>query len=186
MGHKRDDILEATLNLVSENGFHGTPMSKIAKDAGVSAGIIYHYFENKEDLIDELYKKLKIELAQAMMDGYSEDLPLHERFCRIWRNTIRYYIAHPKETAFMEQYANSPYMKPETEAASMKFFEPILAFMEYAKQQGVVKDMPDEMIAAFTLETAILLAKKHASGRLEMDETTIALAVDASWDAIKR
>jgi AcrR family transcriptional regulator len=106
MSDKRDAILKATLSLVSENGFHGTPMSRIAKEAGVSAGIIYHYFDNKEDLIDELYKKLKIDLAQAMMDGYSEDLPLHERFCRIWRNTIRYYLVHPQETAFMEQYAN--------------------------------------------------------------------------------
>jgi len=186
MGDKRDAILKATLSLVSENGFHGTPMSKIAAEAGVSAGIIYHYFENKEDLIDELYKKLKIDLAQAMMDDYLEDLPLHERFRRIWRNTIRYYMVHPQETAFMEQYANSPYMKPEAEAAAMEYFEPVLAFMEYARQQGVVKDMSDEMMAAFTLETAILLAKKHTSGRLVMDETAIELAVDASWDAIKR
>jgi AcrR family transcriptional regulator len=186
MSDKRDAILRATLQLVSENGFHGTPMSKIAEEAGVSAGIIYHYFENKEDLIDELYRELKIDLAQSMMDGYSENLPLHERFRRIWRNTIRYYIDHPRETAFMEQYANSPYMKPEAEAATVQYFKPILEFMEYARQQGVVKDMSDEMMAAFTLETAILLAKKHTNGRLLMDETAIELAVDASWDAIKR
>jgi len=186
MSDKRDAILKATLSLVSENGFHGTPMSRIAKEAGVSAGIIYHYFDNKEDLIDELYKKLKIDLAQAMMDGYSEDLPLHERFCRIWRNTIRYYLVHPQETAFMEQYANSPYVKPEIEAASLEYFKPILDFMEYARQQGVVKNMSDEMMAAFTLETAIVLAKKHTSGRLMMDEAAIELAVDVSWDAIKR
>jgi AcrR family transcriptional regulator len=32
MSAKRDAILKATLNLVSENGFHGTPMSRIAKE----------------------------------------------------------------------------------------------------------------------------------------------------------
>lgn len=37
---KRQAILEATLRLISENGFHGTAMSKVAKEAGVSAGII--------------------------------------------------------------------------------------------------------------------------------------------------
>jgi hypothetical protein len=58
--------------------------------------------------------------------------------------------------------------------------------MEYARQQGVVKNMSDEMMAAFTLETAIVLAKKHTSGRLMMDEAAIELAVDVSWDAIKR
>ena len=51
---KRRAILDATLRLVSKNGFHGTAMSKLAREAGVSAGIIYHYFEGKDHLIDEL------------------------------------------------------------------------------------------------------------------------------------
>ena len=46
---KRTAILQATLRLISENGFHGTAMSKVAKEAGVSAGIIYHYFDSKDD-----------------------------------------------------------------------------------------------------------------------------------------
>ena len=57
---KRASILSATLKLVSENGFHGTVMSKVAKAAGVSSGIIYHYFDSKDGLILELYKEIKI------------------------------------------------------------------------------------------------------------------------------
>ncbi len=52
---KRAAILAATLRLISKNGFHGTAMSKVAKEAGVSAGIIYHYFDSKDELMDELY-----------------------------------------------------------------------------------------------------------------------------------
>ena len=56
---KRAAILAATLRLISKNGFHGTAMSKVAKEAGVSAGIIYHYFDSKDELMDELYKEIK-------------------------------------------------------------------------------------------------------------------------------
>jgi AcrR family transcriptional regulator len=51
---KKTLILETTLDLISENGFHGTPISMIAEKAGIGAGTIYRYFENKEDLINEL------------------------------------------------------------------------------------------------------------------------------------
>jgi len=45
---KRDDIVQAALELIAENGFHGAPMAMIADRAGVGAGTIYRYFENKD------------------------------------------------------------------------------------------------------------------------------------------
>jgi AcrR family transcriptional regulator len=42
---KRRAILAATLRLISKNGFHGTAMSRVAQEAGVSTGIISHYFK---------------------------------------------------------------------------------------------------------------------------------------------
>ena len=51
MNDKRKDILDATLQLISDQGFHGTPMSQIAAEAGVGAGAIYRYFENKHLLL---------------------------------------------------------------------------------------------------------------------------------------
>ncbi|PTS95622.1 TetR family transcriptional regulator, partial [Pedobacter sp. HMWF019] len=56
---KRDAILNSTLELVKSHGFHGAPMSQIAKNANVAAGTIYHYFDSKETLIIELYIRTK-------------------------------------------------------------------------------------------------------------------------------
>ena len=47
---KYANLLQATLTLVNNRGFHDTPMSKIAKLAGISPATIYLYFENKEAL----------------------------------------------------------------------------------------------------------------------------------------
>jgi AcrR family transcriptional regulator len=41
----------ATLKLITEHGFHATPVSMIASEAGVGAGTIYRYFESKEAII---------------------------------------------------------------------------------------------------------------------------------------
>ena len=52
---KKSLIMQATLELLSQHGFHGTPISMIAEKAGVGAGAIYRYFQNKEHLINELF-----------------------------------------------------------------------------------------------------------------------------------
>jgi AcrR family transcriptional regulator len=47
----RDLILEAALELFAHQGFHGTTISQIARNAGISKGLMYNYFTSKEDLL---------------------------------------------------------------------------------------------------------------------------------------
>ncbi|HYY43658.1 MAG TPA: TetR/AcrR family transcriptional regulator [Actinomycetota bacterium] len=47
---RREEILKASLHLFAERGFHGTSMRDIASSAGITEGLIYHYFASKRDL----------------------------------------------------------------------------------------------------------------------------------------
>lgn len=51
---RRQQILSAAARCFRERGFHGASVSQISKAAGMSAGHIYHYFENKEAIISEI------------------------------------------------------------------------------------------------------------------------------------
>lgn len=51
---RRNQILEAATECFTENGFHQTGMKEICKKAGLSAGSVYHYFENKEAIIEAI------------------------------------------------------------------------------------------------------------------------------------
>ena len=62
---KRDEIVRAALELIAEHGFHGAPMAMIADRAGVGAGTIYRYFENKDVLINELYLEIEKHIITA-------------------------------------------------------------------------------------------------------------------------
>ncbi|OXM16189.1 TetR/AcrR family transcriptional regulator [Paenibacillus herberti] len=50
-------ILDAALKVIAENGFHGSQVSKIAKEAGVADGTIYLYFKKKEDILISLFQE---------------------------------------------------------------------------------------------------------------------------------
>ncbi|MCP3933351.1 MAG: TetR/AcrR family transcriptional regulator [Bacteroidetes bacterium] len=50
-------IKETALDLFAHNGFHNTSISAIAKAAGISKGLIYNYFESKEDLLHKIIEE---------------------------------------------------------------------------------------------------------------------------------
>ena len=54
---RREDILEASLHLFAERGFHGTSMRDIAREADITEGLIYHYFESKRDLFSAIIEE---------------------------------------------------------------------------------------------------------------------------------
>ena len=54
---KKERIIKAGFELICKNGYYNTNTAEIAKEAGVSTGIVYQYFKDKHDiLIDGLYK----------------------------------------------------------------------------------------------------------------------------------
>ncbi|WP_078430169.1 TetR/AcrR family transcriptional regulator [Alkalihalobacterium alkalinitrilicum] len=56
-GPKYDQIIEAAVKIIAENGYHHAQVSKIAKEAGVADGTIYLYFKNKEDILISLFEE---------------------------------------------------------------------------------------------------------------------------------
>jgi AcrR family transcriptional regulator len=50
---RRADILRATITVVARHGFDGASASKVADEAGVSKGLIWHYFPDKTDLMKQ-------------------------------------------------------------------------------------------------------------------------------------
>lgn len=53
---KYNQIIEAAVEVIAENGYHASQVSKIAKKAGVADGTIYLYFKNKEDILVSLFE----------------------------------------------------------------------------------------------------------------------------------
>lgn len=51
---KKSQIIQAALDLFLERGYYGTKTSQISKRAGISEGLLFHYFPTKEILLEEL------------------------------------------------------------------------------------------------------------------------------------
>ena len=53
---KRRQILKAATVVFAERGYEGCRVGDIAREAGIAYGLIYHYFENKEDILNSVFQ----------------------------------------------------------------------------------------------------------------------------------
>lgn len=54
---KRRQILAAATRVFAKKGYTGTRVGDIATEAGIAYGLIYHYFKNKEDILNSLFQR---------------------------------------------------------------------------------------------------------------------------------
>jgi len=186
---KRDEIVSAALELIAENGFHGAPMAMIAEKAGVGAGTIYRYFENKDVLINELYRDLEERLYAVIMDGYSPDKPLRERFIHLGTAILSYCISNPLDFRYLEQFHNSPYgveFRRDKIMGKTGNKDIYRELFEEGVTQQVVKDLPMMVLFALAFGPLITVARDHILGFVLLDETLISRTIAACWDGLKR
>ena len=183
---KRAAILETTLKLLSERGLHDTPMSMIVKESGVSTGTVYHYFENKDELITDLYHEIKTKFFHSLLAGFDPEASYEERFLHLWKTIVLFYMTHPVEMKFLEQYENSPYYDANWVENYVEFLAPIFIFFKRGVEEKVLKNLPMEVMMELGTSAGGALAKRHVSGVLELTEELIDAAALACWDAIKR
>ncbi len=63
---RRTQILEAAIVCFAKRGFHQTSMHDISAEAGISVGLIYRYFENKEEVISAMADRHKSEIQEVL------------------------------------------------------------------------------------------------------------------------
>lgn len=186
---KRDEIVHAALVLIAENGFHGAPMAMIAEKAGVGAGTIYRYFENKDVLINELYQDLEQRLCAVLMEGYSTEIPVRDRFLHLGTAVLRYCISNPLDFRYLEQFHNSPY---GIEHRRDKFLgeanegDVYRELFEEGVSRQIIKDLPLVVLFALAFGPLITVARDHILGFVTLDDVLITSTIEACWDGLKR
>lgn len=181
--------MRAALELIAEHGFHGAPMAMIAEKAGVGAGTIYRYFVSKDVLIVKLYEKLEEEIMTDLREGYPEGRPIRERFLHLATALLRYFIAHPLNFRFTEQYHNSPYGVTLRRGRILgKSGEPVILkeLFEEGISLQVLKDFPLVVLFSLAFGSLFSLTRDHILGFVILDDALIRQISEACWDGIKR
>lgn len=185
MCDKKARIMRATEKLLADYGFHGLSMQMVAREAGVATGTIYRYFEDKEDLLHQLYDHILSRVAQLVTQNVTDDMPLKERFRTMWLNI--WAMAYQEDAPLINrgQFENLPRRNTmEQQQLEQKLFSKVHRLFEEGKAQGLLKPLDNEILSVLGLEPSACLARKHLTGVLHVNEKSREAALEACWDAI--
>jgi AcrR family transcriptional regulator len=181
---KIDKIFKATLELIAEKGIHNTPMSEVSKRSETAAGTIYHYFESKEKLINELYIAVKKDVVGAILYNYDSVKPYKSRFFDIWTNYYDYLTKNPVILSFMEQCSNTPLISSKTRQIADEFLSPLVQFLKEGMQEGIMNKIDVELVIALFHGSVLSIAQLNNSGHLEITEARKKTAMESCWKGL--
>lgn len=162
---KKKAILDAALILFTERGFHGTPTSLIAQEAGVATGTLFHYFKTKEELIESLYLDIKKDAGTVLRDagenedGWREKIEKLEDVCMAF---AEWGLKNPQKIHFMQQFCYSPFISKEAQEEGVSNFLFLIDQIALGIKEGTIRDYPPELILSIVssgLMAAINVAK---------------------------
>jgi AcrR family transcriptional regulator len=170
---KRQKILDAALKLFAYSGFEGTTISKIAKKAEVSKGLVYNYFSSKEDvlkailkmgeqesdtIINEMRSDSPRENIRIMFETLFREVKNHEEF---WKLTV----------ALSLRSEEFPYVR---EMVSNRLEQYIDFIEDLFDKAGIENPKAEARIIGGTLD-GIILHYVLANGNYPIDEVKTSL-----------
>ena len=151
----RSVLMEAALEVMSRKGYAAATIDEIAKEAGVSKGLAYYHFENKETLASEILE----EGINGLVDSFesvSEEgngsleamlLSLCNGIARDYRFARFYLSAHWCEDGVESE---------GLQQAEDRLIGAIVDLLEYGKVQGTVREGIDVEFAAISIIGTVL------------------------------
>jgi len=144
---KRNAILSAATQVFAERGL-GAPTAAITSAAGIAEGSLFTYFKTKDELINALYRELKLELADAMMSGFPRKQSVRHRLEHVWNGYVQWGVANPDHQKVLKQIQFWGGLTQESKQAGAAPFTEMQRMTEDAVTQRIFKDIPQTLIGA--------------------------------------
>lgn len=134
---RKQKLIDAAFHVFAEETYHSASVSKIAKEAGVSKGLLYNYFDTKEDLLRAIMSNLMEEIFQYF--DFSDNAPLTDESVSDW---IKKSLNIVKDDVKRWRFYTSLSMQPDVtpifiEMATGEIQKFMESFVVYFSSKGV-------------------------------------------------
>jgi AcrR family transcriptional regulator len=181
---KRNAILAAATQVFAERGL-GAATSAISQAAGVAEGTLFTYFKTKDDLVNELYRQIKLELGDAMMSGFPRKQSVRHRLQHVWNGFVNWGVANPAQRKTLAQLEVSDRLSSESKRAGSAPFIEIQTMVQDARTQHVFRDLPEEFVAG-TMQALAETTMKFMTANPKMADEYRQLGFAVLWAGITK
>ncbi len=144
---KRAAIISAAVRVIAAEGL-GAATAAIAKEAGVSNGSLFTYFETKAELLNHLYVELKTEMAAAAMVGLPATGDIRKQAFHMWTHRLRWAASFPQKRRTLVHLGVCDDITPASRAAGHRAMAGVAALLERCRENGSMRGTPLGFVVA--------------------------------------
>ncbi|MEI3611471.1 TetR/AcrR family transcriptional regulator [Pseudogracilibacillus sp. SO30301A] len=175
----KEKLIDTALELFSLKGYTGTTVKDIAKEAGVTDGLIYHYFSSKEELLHAVLAKHNfLEDVQHILQ-FHDELPVDQTLYRLGKRLLELMVNKSSFVilVFGEAQRNEM-MAGKLEKLINEGVVALSRFLEKRAQNGEIKQIDQQSLSRHFIGSLFIYFMTYGKSRTEIEhklylETTI-------------
>ena len=189
---KRAQILDAALAVFSRQGVFASRIADIASEAGIAYGLVYHYFRNKEEILNTIFEerwtRVTVQLEEAEKAGKTP----RDRLCGAVSVFMSAYRDRPQvvELLLLEFSRMSKFLEPIHVEKIGRAFGVVTRIIEEGQASGEIRnDLDPSLLMLLFLGgiQLILQSRAFAGARLpdDFDRAGAEQVVDVFWNGVR-
>ena len=140
-GEKRQQILEAATRVFASRGYHGARVSDIAREAGIAYGLVYHYFRNKDEILDTIFAERWGAFVDVVDEVAAGSQPASEKLRQLAALVLFAYRRRPDwvKVLVFEIQRSSRFSEPEQIEAVGRLFRAVARIVRDGQEAGELR-----------------------------------------------
>ena len=148
---KRDQILDAALRAFARTGYHRARISDIAREAGIAYGLVYHYFKNKDEILDTLVAErwtVFLEAVDEIADGQGDT---EDKLLQVAALIMNAYRVRPEwvKVLILEIQRSPRFAEPGRIRAVGRLFQTVARILRDGQEAGELRGDLDPDVACY-------------------------------------
>lgn len=144
---KRNAIMSAAIHIIASQGL-SAPTASIAKEAGVSKGLIFTYFETKADLLNQLYVELKAEMVDAALGGLPSESNNRTQMLYAWSHWLSWATDCPDKRRVLAHLGVSDDITLKSRQTASDTLAELTKLLDRCRKNGPMRDVPLRFVVA--------------------------------------
>jgi AcrR family transcriptional regulator len=189
---KRAQILDAALEVFSRKGVYATRIADIASEAGIAYGLVYHYFKNKEEVLNTIFEERWARVTELLEQAEKQGTDSADRLRRAADVFLSAYGRRPQvvELLLLEFTRMSKFLEPTQIEKIARAFQVVTRIIERGQSEGELRgDLAPGLLTLTFLGGLQLIMQTQVLGTFsppeEFDSRGAGLVVDAFLNGVK-
>ena len=165
---RRDELLAIAADLFAQRGFKNTTVRDIADAAGILSGSLYHHFDSKESMVDEILSSFQTELFKKYDEILGSGLDARAKVEAVVRVSFEAIDQHHAEvaifqndSAYLMEFERFGYLREH----NTRFREMWLDLLREGVESGVLRpDVDAELVFRFIRDTVWVAVRWYRPG----------------------